>query len=151
MSQIDIFCNSIPQKTGINTKEGLTISENEEYIFYLKIFSKSENDSLLLNLRINIVCKLDSMNIYVKKIDFPRLTTWYDNNVKPYSFSGISLQSLHWSNEILSIKRKIKSVAKTAFNIVLLNLFRDGNDFISWHTDPEKELVFNPVIASVKF
>jgi alkylated DNA repair dioxygenase AlkB len=37
------------------------------------------------------------------------------------------------------------------FNSVLLNLYRDGNDSISWHTDAEKELGINPVIASVNF
>jgi alkylated DNA repair dioxygenase AlkB len=33
----------------------------------------------------------------------------------------------------------------------LLNRYRSGNDSISWHTDAEKELGINPVIASVNF
>jgi alkylated DNA repair dioxygenase AlkB len=78
--------------------------------------------------------------MYGKKIDFPRLTAWYGNNDKPYSFSGITLQPLPWTGEILTIKSKIEPIAKTAFNSVLLNLYRDGNDSISWHTDAEKEL-----------
>jgi alkylated DNA repair dioxygenase AlkB len=151
MSQIDIFGNPIPQKSGSNAKEGLTVIENGEYIFYPNFFSKAESDSFLKNLRSNIVWKQESMNMYGKKIDFPRLTAWYGNNDKPYSFSGITLQPLPWSSEILSIKSKIEPVAKTAFNSVLLNLYRDGNDSISWHTDAEKELGTNPVIASVNF
>jgi len=151
MSQIDIFGDPIPQKSGSNAKEGLTVIENGEYIFYPNFFSKAESDSFLKNLRSNIVWKQESMNMYGKKIDFPRLTAWYGNNDKPYSFSGITLQPLPWSSEILSIKSKIEPVAKTAFNSVLLNLYRDGNDSISWHTDAEKELGTNPVIASVNF
>lgn len=151
MSQIDIFGNPIPQKSGSNAKEGLTVIENGEYIFYPNFFSKAESDSFLKNLRSNIVWKQESMNMYGKKIDFPRLTAWYGNNDKPYSFSGITLQPLPWSSEILSIKSKIEPVAKTAFNSVLLNLYRDGNDSISWHTDAEKELGTNPAIASVNF
>jgi len=151
MSQIDIFGNPIPQKSGSNAKEGLTVIENGEYIFYPNFFSKAESDSFLKNLRSNIVWKQESMNMYGKKIDFPRLTAWYGNNDKPYSFSGITLQPLPWSSEILSIKSKIEPVAKTAFNSVLLNLYRDGNDSISWHTDAERELGTNPVIASVNF
>jgi alkylated DNA repair dioxygenase AlkB len=91
------------------------------------------------------------MNMYGKKIDFPRLTAWYGNNDKPYSFSGITLQPLPWTSEILTIKSKIEPIAKTEFNSVLLNLYRDGNDSISWHTDAEKELGINPIIASVNF
>jgi len=151
MTQIDIFGNPVPQKSDSLAKEGLTVIENGEYIFYPNFFSKSDSDSLLKDLRSNIVWKQESMNMYGKKIDFPRLTAWYGNNDKPYSFSGITLHPLPWSNEILSIKSKIEPVAKTAFNSVLLNLYRDGNDSISWHTDAEKELGTNPVIASVNF
>ncbi len=151
MSQIDIFGDPIPQKSGSNAKEGLTVIENGEYIFYPNFFSKSESDSLLKNLRSNILWKQESMNMYGKKIDFPRLTAWYGNNDKPYSFSGITLQPLPWTSEILTIKSKIEPIAKTEFNSVLLNLYRDGNDSISWHTDAEKELGINPIIASVNF
>jgi alkylated DNA repair dioxygenase AlkB len=151
MSQIDIFGNLNLQKSLSHTKKGLTIIENGEYIFYPNFFSKGESDSLLKSLRNNIVWKQESMNMYGKKIDFPRLTSWYGNDDKPYSFSGISLQPLPWTNEILIIKSKIEQVANTAFNSVLLNLYRNGNDSISWHTDAEKELGINPVIASVNF
>ena len=151
MSEIDLFGNPIPPKSGSIPKEGLTVIENGEYIFFPNFFSKAESDLLLNGLRNNIVWKQESMNMYGKKIDFPRLTAWYGNNDKPYSFSGITLQPLPWTSEILSIKNKIEPVAKTVFNSVLLNLYRDGNDSISWHTDAEKELGLNPVIASVNF
>ncbi len=151
MSQLDIFGVPVRQKSASNPKEGLTVIENGEYIFYPNFFSKSESDSFLNKLRSNIIWKQESMNMYGKKIDFPRLTAWYGNNDKPYSFSGITLQPLPWNSEIITIKRKIESIAKAEFNSVLLNLYRDGNDSISWHTDAEKELGINPVIASANF
>jgi alkylated DNA repair dioxygenase AlkB len=151
MSQIDIFGNPIPPKTSVKPKEGLILIENGEYIFYPNFFSKAESDTLIKGLRINIVWKQESMNMYGRKIDFPRLTAWYGNNDKPYSFSGITLQPLPWTSEIIEIKSKIEQQAKIEFNSVLLNLYRDGNDSISWHTDAEKELGINPIIASVNF
>jgi alkylated DNA repair dioxygenase AlkB len=51
----------------------------------------------------------------------------------------------------LEIKSLIEPVCEVEFNSVLLNLYRDGNDSISWHTDAEKELGINPIIASVNF
>ena len=151
MSQLDIFGNIIPKNLGSNAKEGLTVIENGEYVFYPNFFTKSEIDAFLKNLHNNIVWKQESMNMYGKKIDFPRLTAWYGNNDKPYSFSGITLQPHPWTSEILTIKNKIEPIPKTEFNSVLLNLYRDGNDSISWHTDEEKELGINPTIASVNF
>jgi alkylated DNA repair dioxygenase AlkB len=32
-----------------------------------------------------------------------------------------------------------------------MNWYRDGDDYINWHTDAEKELGKNPVIGSVNF
>jgi alkylated DNA repair dioxygenase AlkB len=84
------------------------------------------------------------MNMYGKQINFPRLTAWYGDNDKPYSFSGIKLAPLTWNEDLLSIKNKIEPISKHEFNSVLLNLYRDGNDSISWHTDAEKELGVNP-------
>jgi alkylated DNA repair dioxygenase AlkB len=89
--------------------------------------------------------------MYGKQVLFPRLTSWYGDKDKPYSFSGITLNPHAWSEELLIIKSKIEPISETVFNSVLLNLYRDGNDSISWHTDAEKELGRNPIIASVNF
>ena len=49
------------------------------------------------------------------------------------------------------MEERIEPLSTVCFNSVLLNLYRNGNDSISWHTDAEKELGVNPVIASVNF
>lgn len=143
MGQIDIFGNVIEKE--------ITQIENGEYIFYPNFFSKSESDILLVSLHNNILWKQESMNMYGRNVNFPRLTAWYGDTDKPYSFSGITLTPNTWNEELITIKRKIEPIAKVTFNSVLLNLYRDGNDSISWHTDAEKELGLNPVIASVNF
>ena len=151
MSQLDIFGNPEGIQTITNTTAGLNQMHNGEYIYLPNFFSRIESDSLFKTLRKDIQWKQESMNMYGKKIDFPRLTAWYGDNDKPYSFSGITLQPLPWNSEILEIKNKIEPKANVAFNSVLLNLYRNGNDSISWHTDAEPELGINPIIASVNF
>jgi len=151
MNQVDIFGNIVESKSAPKTKTGLTTIENGEYLFYPNFFTKSESDIFLQKLKSEIEWKQESMNMYGKKINFPRLTAWYGDNDKPYSFSGITLSPKIWNEELVSIKSKIEPIAKVDFNSVLLNRYRDGNDSISWHTDAEKELGINPVIASVNF
>ena len=151
MNQVDIFGNIVESKSAPKTKTGLTTIENGEYLFYPNFFTKSESDFFLQKLNFEIEWKQESMNMYGKKINFPRLTAWYGDNDKPYSFSGITLSPKVWNEELVSIKSKIEPIAKVDFNSVLLNRYRDGNDSISWHTDAEKELGLNPVIASVNF
>ena len=106
---------------------------------------------LLQKLLSEIEWKQESMNMYGKQVLFPRLTAWYGDNDKPYSFSGITLAPKTWTKELLDIKEKIEPISKVNFNSVLLNRYRSGNDSISWHTDAEKELGQNPIIASISF
>jgi len=151
MNQLDIFGNELNTKTNTQTPTGLCVVDNGEYIYLPNYFSKSESDSYLKSLKENILWKQESMNMYGKKVYFPRLTAWYGDNDKPYKFSGITLQPHPWTTEILEIKNKIEQQVKVVFNSVLLNRYRDGNDSISWHTAAAPELGKNPIIASVNF
>ncbi len=151
MEQRDLFGNIISSNPNGKSNTGLTKIENGEYLFYPDFFSKAESNFYLQTIRENIDWKQESMNMYGKQVDFPRLTAWYGENDKTYSFSGITLDPKKWTNELFAIKQKIESLSNTVFNSVLLNLYRSGNDSISWHTDAEKELGLNPIIASVNF
>jgi len=150
MSQLDIFGNPVMGNND-SFPIGLTKIDNGEFQFHPNFFTKNESDVFFKKLKENITWKQESMNMYGRKIDFPRLTAWYGDNDKPYSFSGITLQPHVWTQEILHIKEKIEPLSAVTFNSVLLNLYRSGNDSISWHTDAEKELGHNPIIASVNF
>ena len=151
MSQLDFFKSFETSNSHQNNSSQAVILENGEYCYLPKFFSRLESENYFHQLRNNVLWKQESMNIYGKRVNFPRLTAWYGDNDKPYSFSGITLQPLPWNKEILEIKQRIEPRAKVAFNSVLLNLYRNGNDSISWHTDAEPELGKNPVIASVNF
>lgn len=151
MIQNDLFGNPIPRK-GINlVKQGLNVIEDGEFIYHVKYFSKTESDKYLNTLINSIEWRQDRMTMYGKEINFPRLTAWYGNGDKPYTFSGITLPAKVWTPELLEIKASLKSLVEIDFNSVLLNRYRSGDDWISWHQDAEKELGRNPVIASVNF
>lgn len=127
------------------------VLKNGEYIYYPNFINVPTANNYLEAFKNNIEWKQESMNMYGKQVMFPRLTAWYGDNDKPYSFSGIKLNPTVWSKELIEIKNLIEPACNVEFNSVLLNLYRDGNDSISWHTDAEKELGKNPLIASVNF
>jgi hypothetical protein len=91
MSQIDIFGNATIQTPHNNIKEGLNSIENGEFFFSKNFFSKLDSDQLFQSLLKNIIWKQESMNMYGKQINFPRLTAWYGDNDKPIPF-----QVLNW-------------------------------------------------------
>jgi alkylated DNA repair dioxygenase AlkB len=124
---------------------------NAEVTFYRNFFNLQESDEIFQILRDGINWRQDKMKLYGKDIDLPRKTAWYGDQNKSYTFSGIHLNPELWTPTLLHVKERIEDVAKIQFNSVLLNLYRHGNDGISWHTDVERELGENPVIGSVSF
>jgi len=144
MEQLNLFQNHL------NNFEPVKI-RNGEYVYIPNFFSKIESDFFFKTLMYEIDWKQESMHIYGKSINFPRLTAWYGDIDRPYAFSGITLNATKWTQTLLDIRKQIEPKSQTFFNSVLLNLYRTGEDSISWHTDAEKELGINPIIASVNF
>lgn len=99
----------------------------------------------------NINWHHDKLNMYGKEIFLPRYSAWYGNSDKSYTYSGLTLQPNAWNKGLLFIKEQIDKISGVQFNSVLMNWYRDGNDYIGWHADAEKELGKNPVIGSVNF
>lgn len=110
----------------------------------------TKDDFLNIKFR-NIKWKQDSIKLYGKNIPLPRLTSWYGDKGLSYTYSGINSQPNDWNDGLLYIKKEIENIAGVSFNSVLLNWYRDGDDYLNWHSDDEKELGINPVIASVNF
>ncbi len=100
---------------------------------------------------INIKWHHDKLKMYGKEVYLPRISAWYGDSDKPYTYSGLTLQPKPWNKGLLYIKEQIDKVAGVEFNSVLMNWYRNGEDYINWHTDAEKELGENPVIGSVNF
>lgn len=93
----------------------------------------------------------DAMQLHGKTTPLPRLSAWHGDDDRPYTYSGITLRPQPWNPVLAWLRDQLDAWSGTRFNSVLLNLYRDGNDHISWHTDAERELGTNPVIASVNF
>ncbi|MEX6686443.1 alpha-ketoglutarate-dependent dioxygenase AlkB [Danxiaibacter flavus] len=124
--------------------------DGEVYLFPA-LFTKEESSKLYDLLAESIQWKQEPIVIFGKQIMQPRLTAWYGDEQKPYSYSGITMHPHPWSKELLEIKHRIESVANHIFTSALLNFYRNGYDSMGWHKDNEKELGINPVIGSVSF
>jgi alkylated DNA repair dioxygenase AlkB len=97
------------------------------------------------------IWRQESVRIYGKQYQQPRLVSLYGDPGKKYDYSGISLHPLPWTDLLREIKRRVEDCTDARFNAVFLNLYRDHNDSMGFHSDDEKELGKNPTIASVTF
>lgn len=104
---------------------------------------------LLSNLIASVPWRADKITVWGKTYPQPRLVAWYADKGLAYTYSGIRLEPLPWSDTIQSIRGEVERVACTQFNSVLLNYYRDHNDSMGFHSDDEPELGPTPIIASV--
>ena len=105
--------------------------------------------NLLRELAEEIPWVQNKIKFYGKESLVPRLESWHGDEGMSYTYSGIRMDAKPWTKNLLVIKESIEPLAKTTFNSVLINYYRDGKDRVAWHSDDEKELGKNPVIASV--
>ncbi len=135
----------------IFNQNGNILPQQGDVRLFPHFFSKAESDDHLNRLQHEIAWKQEPIKIFGKAVMQPRLTAWYGNADKVYSYSGITMHPLLWTGVLLKIKQKIEATAGVQFNSALLNLYRDGKDSMGWHRDNEPELGANPVIGSVSF
>lgn len=127
------------------------LPKDGEVIFLPTFFPQEESDQMMKQLINETEWRQDTIKFYGKEINLPRLTAWYGDTNKPYSYSGIMMNPTEWSPLLLTIKEKMEEITNVKFSSVLLNYYRDGKDSVSYHQDDEPELGTNPTIASISF
>ena len=118
---------------------------------YENLFNTEDSQNLFLELLNDIIWQQENIKRFGQSIPLPRLTAWYGDAGKSYTYSGITMNPLIWTRPLLTIKNKIEKITKHRFNSVLLNQYRHRKDSVSWHSDDEPELGKEPIIASVSF
>lgn len=106
-------------------------------------------DQLLHELITSTPWRAEAITIYGKKIMQPRLVAWYGDAGREYAYSGVVLTPLPWTPLLLALRQQVQRLAGEPFNSVLLNYYRDHRDSIGLHSDDERELGPEPVIASL--
>ena len=129
--------------------------ENEDPnldVIILQNFFKAEEANDIFNLlKEKVPWEQEILRMFGKEIPIPRLTAWFGDPEKTYTYSGILNQPHDWKliPELDDMREKLSQACSVNFNSVLLNLYRDGNDSVDWHADDEPELGPEPIIASV--
>jgi alkylated DNA repair dioxygenase AlkB len=128
------------------TGEGLELPDGE-VLLYRNFLDWEVGDRYFQELLHQTRWRQDYLQVHGKSVPLPRLTAWYGDG--GYAYSGIAMEPEPWTPTLLAIKAQVEALAKVAFNSVLLNLYRNGQDSVSWHSDNEPELRRYPAIASV--
>ncbi len=107
-----------------------------EYIY--PFYSDEESQAVFNSLIHTVDWQLEDMKMYERTVMLPRLTAGYDEDET-------------WLPVLLKMKKDVEAHSGLTFNRVLLNLYRDERDHVSWHADRERNPGENDFIASLSF
>lgn len=109
----------------------------------------SEADDTLARLLTDIKWKQDKAIIFGREIITRRKVAWYADEAFEYRYSNTTKTATVWDDTLRSLKNKIETLTGENYNSCLLNLYHDGSDGMSWHSDGETDLKKNGAIASL--
>lgn len=139
-------CMDISKLKGIEYKW----EDNATVIYYEK-FLKEEKVKQLWNELLKLNFEQSEFKMFGKPVKVPRMQCWMSDD-------GITNKMAHlfqkqdgykWSNNILFIKNSIEKLINCKFNYVLINYYRNGNDYIAWHSDKEAIPKCRNIVGSI--
>ena len=122
-----------------------------KFYYVEKFFSEEEASHIFQYLCKKIKWHQEQIKIFGKNIKLPRLTAYFSDEGKDYSYSGLKHESIFFPKILNNIRKKVESSFNKKFNSVLLNRYRDGCDWHGFHSDDEKILGDSIDICSVSF
>ena len=114
-------------------------------------FNLDESQLYMRQLTQSVLWRREKIKMWGKEIVTKRRIAWYADDGKSYTYSGSTFFPSQWNNVLLQLKERVENYSEIKFNSVLLNEYPSGEVGMGWHSDDEKELGTDPIIASLSF
>lgn len=120
----------------INEKNLLPKDGVLEYVY--PFYSEEKSQQFFDSLISTVPWQQEDMLMYERMVLLPRLIARYGKDDE-------------WLPPLLEMKKMVEEHTKIEFNKVLLNLYRDNRDHVSWHSDRWKHPSDVDIIVSLSF
>jgi alkylated DNA repair dioxygenase AlkB len=123
--------------------------DTPEIDYIPEFLTNADSSKLLEFLQTKISWQQGKIKLFGKVHSEPRLSSWIGDPEAVYTYAGKQMKPDPWLTEIESLRQFLQFSFPYQWNSVLLNLYRDGHDYMGFHADNEPTLGSNPVIASL--
>ena len=133
-------------------KNSSLIKADNLSVKYIENFFDFDQSQLYMKYLTNdIKWKREKIRMWGREIVTKKRIAWYADEGKSYTYSGSTFHPDQWNELLLEIKKQVEQYIKFQFNSVLLNEYPNGKVGMGWHSDDERELGTDPIIASLSF
>tara|TARA_B100000085_G_C18456171_1_gene476972 strand:- start:406 stop:1017 length:612 start_codon:yes stop_codon:yes gene_type:complete len=138
-------------KTTLDKNSSLIKADNLSVKYIENFFDFDQSQLYLKHLINDIKWKREKIRMWGREIVTKKRIAWYADEGKSYTYSGSTFHPDQWNELLLEIKKHVEQYIKFQFNSVLLNEYPNGKVGMGWHSDDERELGIDPIIASLSF
>ena len=138
-------------KTTLDKNSSLIKADNLSVEYIENFFDFDQSQLYMKHLTNDIKWKREKIRMWGKEIVTKKRIAWYADEGKSYTYSGSTFHPDQWNELLLEIKKYVEQYIKFQFNSVLLNEYPNGKVGMGWHSDDERELGIDPIIASLSF
>jgi alkylated DNA repair dioxygenase AlkB len=135
-------------KPEADDKIGLTLACPDCGVYYWKKFLNPEDSKKLFEDALSKAnWKEEKAMVFGKERVVNRKMAYF--GTASYRYSGSSKPGEGWPDWLLPAKLAVEKRLGVSFNYALMNHYKDGKDYIGYHSDDERDLVENGVIAAL--
>lgn len=91
----------------------------------------------------------DRLTMYGRVSESPRLVCAFGDEGLRYRYAGVDRPTHPWPVRLREARDRVADLVGHPFDYALVNLYRDGNDYIGWHADKVADLEPGSCIASL--
>jgi alkylated DNA repair dioxygenase AlkB len=133
---IEVLPRNLLQQDGVVDYYGVVIPQAKSNNYFDSLFN-------------TIVWKNDEAIIFGKRIVTKRKVAWYGDRPFEYTYSNMTKLALPWTQPLKELKTLVEQETAETYNSCLLNLYHDGSEGMTWHSDNEDDLKKHGAIASL--
>ena len=105
--------------------------------YYSNFLNQKTSDKLYHELKNESFWTHGVYKMFGREIKTPRLLWALKNNDEDITDSYTVTGSSSWTKQVKKVKKKIEKLLNKKIKYAQLNYYRNGNDYIGWHTDSE--------------
>lgn len=139
---MDLFDHTRPGPKNLLPKDGTAL-------YFGPIMGERDADQYFTTLLHTIDWRQDQVVLFGRKITTRRKVAWYGEKPYTYHYSNLTRTALLFTETLIELKSQVEKISAETYNSCLLNLYHDGTEGISWHSDAETDLKPEGAIASV--
>lgn len=102
-----------------------------------EFLAPAEAENLFRWMQTDISWQTETISLYGKVHQVPRLIAWIGEQGLNYRYSGKSHAGEGWPSQLGQLRTRVSRELGETPNFLLLNRYQDGSDSMGWHRDDE--------------